>query len=91
MDPNNVRRLQQAFEGDKPDREVKLDDIKQFLRLAASEHHLSALDVDAVANSIIDDGYTSAHMVSEMDRDDLVSVGMLRAHAKVVLKLKCHL
>jgi hypothetical protein len=44
-----------------------------------------------VASAIIDDGYTSAHMVSEMDRDDLVSVGMLRAHAKVVLKLKCHL
>ena len=86
MDPNNVRRLQQAFEGDKPDREVKLDDIKQFLRLAASEHHLAALDVDAVANSIIDDGYTSAHMVSEMDRDDLVSVGMLRAHAKLVVR-----
>ena len=39
-----------------------------------------------MANAIIDDGYTSAHMVSEMDRDDLVSVGMLRAHAKLVVR-----
>ena len=86
MNPNNVRRLQQAFQGDQPDREVSLDDVKQFLSLAASEHHLTALDVDTVAAAIIADGYTSAHMISEMDKDDLTSVGVLRAHAKIIVR-----
>ena len=77
MNPNNVRRLQQAFEGDQADRAVSLDEIKQFLALAKSEHHLADLDVGTVA---------AAHMVSEMDKDDLIDVGMLRAHAKTVVR-----
>ena len=77
--------LLQCFNPDKPTEVVNTDDIVTFLR--TFEEHTKLVGIDpALADAVIDAGYSTTVAISELTVGDLRDIGFKPGHARALAK-----
>jgi hypothetical protein len=68
------------------DRAVAAEELQEFLGKVAAEHSLTNLEPAVVAAALIGEEFANVRAIGEIDMDDLRSVGVERANAKVLFR-----
>ena len=68
------------------DRAVAAEELQEFLGKVTAEHSLTNLEPAVVAAALIGEEFASVRAIGEIDMDDLRSVGVKRANAKVLFR-----